>query len=83
MYPVVDEKKLSDSRGNVLPDAYLMPPNSTARDLARKVHSELARSFIYAIDVRTGLRLPESYLLRDRDVLKVVAAKMKPRTRAR
>ncbi|MEM2841955.1 MAG: redox-regulated ATPase YchF [Thermoproteota archaeon] len=83
VYPVMDDKKLSDGRGNVLPDAYLMPPNSTARDLARKIHSDLAKSFIHAVDVRTGLRLPENYLLRDRDVLKVVAARMKPRTHKR
>jgi small GTP-binding protein len=83
VYPVMDEKKLTDSRGNVLPDAYLMPPDSTARDLARKIHSDLAKSFIHAVDVRTGLRLPENYLLRDRDVLKVVAAKMRPGTRRR
>jgi ribosome-binding ATPase YchF (GTP1/OBG family) len=77
VYPVLDEKKLSDSHGNVLPDAYLMPPNSTARDLAEKVHSDLAKHFIYAVDVRTGLRLPESYVLRDRDVIKIVAARKK------
>ncbi|MGB9760201.1 MAG: redox-regulated ATPase YchF [Thermoproteota archaeon] len=77
VYPVLDEKKLSDSHGNILPDAYLMPPNSTARDLAEKVHSDLAKHFIYAVDVRTGLRLPENYVLRDRDVIKVVAARKK------
>lgn len=75
VYPVLDDKKLTDSHGNVLPDAHLMPSDSTARDLAEKVHSDLAKHFIYAIDVRTGLRLPDNYLLRDRDVIKIVAAK--------
>ncbi len=74
VYPVFDEKRYCDRHGNVLPDADLMPPDSTAYDLAQRVHSELAKSFIFAVDVRTGLRLPENYTLRDRDVIKIVAA---------
>ncbi|RLE53434.1 MAG: GTPase, partial [Candidatus Methanomethylicota archaeon] len=50
VYPVEDPVKLSDKNGNVLPDAFLMPPNSTVLDLAREIHSELAKGVIYAID---------------------------------
>jgi len=74
IYPVEDPKRLSDKHGNVLPDALLMPPNSTVLDLAREIHSELAKGFIYAIDVRTGIRLPKDYILRDRDVISIVSA---------
>jgi len=74
IYPVEDERKLSDSHGNVLPDAHLMPPGSTCLDLAMKVHSDLADTFVYAVDVRSGLRLPKEYRLRDNDVVKIVAA---------
>lgn len=74
IYPVSDERKYSDKHGNILPDAYLMAPSSSTEALARRIHSELARTFIFAMDVRTGLRLPESYVLRDRDVIKIVAA---------
>lgn len=77
VYPVEDEGRMADSRGNVLPDALLMPPGATAADLAREIHTELAKSMLYAIDVRTGLRLPKEYVLRDRDVIKVVAARRK------
>jgi len=77
IYPVEDERKLADSRGNVLPDAHLMPSGSTTLDLAMKVHTDLAESFIYAIDARTGLRLPRDYRLRDNDVVKIVAARRK------
>lgn len=77
VYPVEDEGKLADSRGSVLPDALLMPPGSTAADVAREIHSELAKSMLYAIDVRTGLRLPRDYVVRDRDVIKIVAARRK------
>ncbi|MEM4280822.1 MAG: redox-regulated ATPase YchF [Candidatus Caldarchaeum sp.] len=74
VYPVSDAAKLSDKSGNVLPDAYLMPPNSTVRDLARNIHSELEKGLLYAMDVRTGLRLPGDYRLKDRDVLSIVSA---------
>lgn len=74
VYPVEDEKKLSDHHGNVLPDAYLLPPDATVLDLAAEIHTELAKTMMYAIDARTGLRLPKDYKLRDRDVIKIVAA---------
>jgi len=83
IYPVLDEKKLADGHGNVLPDVHLMPRGSTTRDLAEKIHSDLARSYIYALDVRTGVRLPASYVMRDRDIIKIVAAKKKTSHRAR
>jgi ribosome-interacting GTPase 1 len=51
-----------------------MPPNSTVRDLARTIHSELEKGLLYAIDVRTGLRLPGDYKLKDRDILSIVSA---------
>lgn len=73
VYPVYDLKKLSDRYGNVLPDVYLMPEGATVEDLAREIHSELAKGLLYAIDVRTGLRLPASYKLKDRDVLSIVS----------
>jgi len=75
VYPVADEAKLADSKGNVLPDVFLVWPDSTALDLARMIHSELAKNMLYAVDVRTGLRLPRDYVLRDRDVIKIVAAR--------
>lgn len=74
VYPVEDEAKLADSKGRVLPDVFLMDPKSTVHDLAVKVHSDLAKSVLYAIDARTGLRLPKEYILRDRDVIKIVSA---------
>ncbi|MEM1538615.1 MAG: redox-regulated ATPase YchF [Candidatus Nezhaarchaeales archaeon] len=72
VYPVEDEGRLSDGKGNVLPDAYLMPPDSTVFNLAEQIHTELAKSMMYAIDVRSGVRLPKEYVLRDRDVVKIV-----------
>jgi ribosome-binding ATPase YchF (GTP1/OBG family) len=75
VYPVVDIKKLSDKHGNVLPDVYLMESGSTIEDLARTIHTELAKGILYAIDARDGLHLPRNYVLKDRDILSIVSAK--------
>jgi len=75
IYPVEDAKRLSDSKGNVLPDAILMPQGSTPLDLAREIHSELAEGFLYAIDAITGMRLPKDYQLRDRDVISIISTR--------
>jgi hypothetical protein len=74
VYPVEDQTKFSDKKGNVLPDVILVPYNATLSDVAGRVHSELAQTMIYGIDARTGVRLPPEYIVRDRDVIKVVAA---------
>lgn len=79
VYPVANEKKLSDTRGRVLPDAFLLEGNATLTDLARAVHTDIARTLLYGIDVRTGLHLPANYVLKHNDVVKLVAAAPKRR----
>jgi ribosome-binding ATPase YchF (GTP1/OBG family) len=73
VYPVEDENRWTDKDGNVLPDAYLMPPGSVARDLAYKVHTELGESFIRAVDARSRRVVGQDYELQDGDVIKIVA----------
>ncbi|MFQ6129957.1 MAG: redox-regulated ATPase YchF [Candidatus Hadarchaeaceae archaeon] len=75
VYPVDDEHKLTDKKGNVLPDAYLVPKGTTAREFAYVIHTDLGESFIHAIDARTKRRLGEDYVLEGRDVIRIVAAK--------
>ncbi len=77
VYPVEDAKNLSDKKGNVLPDAYLVPQGYVSKDLAREIHTDLAKSMLYALDARNGLRLPHDYLLRDRDIISIVSAARK------
>ena len=74
VYPVYNVEKLSDKRGNVLPDVYLLESGSTVKDLAGHVHSDLTKGLLYAVDARTGLRLPADYTIKDRDVLSIVSA---------
>ena len=75
MYPVEDAGKLADHDGNVLPDVFLVKRGTTARELAYMIHTDLGRTFLYAVDARTKTRLGEDYVLRDNDVIKIVAAK--------
>lgn len=73
VYPVEDESKFTDRKGNVLPDARIMHKGDTAKNLAYAVHSDLGESFLYAIDARTGLRVGADYKLKNNDILKIVA----------
>ena len=74
VFPVEDETKLSDREGRVLPDAFVMKGGATTLDLARTVHSELADTFLYAVDARTGKRLGADHVLSNRDVVKIVSS---------
>ena len=75
VYPVEDVEHLADHNGRVLPDAYLIPYGTTARQFAYLIHSELGESFIYAVDARDKKRIGEDAVLKDRDVISVVSAK--------
>jgi len=73
VYPVEDENKLSDKKGNILPDAYIVQKGSTAKDLAFTIHSDLGETFLHAIDAKSGLRLGADYILKDSDIVKIVS----------
>ncbi len=72
VYPVENENKLTDSKGNILPDAYLIPEGSTALDLAYKVHTDIGDRFIGAIDCRTKKKIGREHVLKDGDVIKIL-----------
>ena len=72
VYPVENEKHLTDKDGNILPDAFLLPQQSTALDLAYTVHTDIGNSFIAAIDARTKKRLAKDYQLKDKDIIRIM-----------
>jgi len=74
VYPVEDENKYTDSKGNVLPDAFLVKKGTTVRELAYKIHSEIGKHFIYAINAKTKMRVGEDYELKNNDVIKIVSS---------
>lgn len=73
VFPVEDDHKLTDKRGNVLPDAHLVPQGATARDLAFRVHTDLGKSFIRAVDARTRRVIGAEHPLKNGDVVRIVA----------
>jgi len=75
VYPVEDLEHLADHAGRVLPDAYLVPYGTTARQLAYIIHTELGQGFIYAVEAREKKRVGEDYVLKDRDVVSIVSAR--------
>lgn len=75
VYPVEDPEKLTDHKGRVLPDAYLVPYGTTAKQFAGMIHSDLAEGFLYATEARSKMRVADDYVLKDRDVVSIVSAK--------
>ncbi len=64
--------KLADSKGNILPDCFLLPEGSTALDFAYFLHTDFGKNFIKAIDARTKKALGKDYKLKHRDALEIV-----------
>ncbi len=67
--------KLEDSKGNVLPDCLLLPSGTTAIDLAFKLHTDIGKGFIKAIDMRTKQAVGKEHPLKHRDVIEIVFKK--------
>lgn len=72
VYPVEDEHHFSDSNGKILPDVYLMRNGSSALDLAYKVHSDIGKAFIGAIDAKTKKKIGKEHILKPNDVIKIL-----------
>ena len=64
--------KLSDSKGNVLPDCYLMPPGSTALDFAFRLHTDIGKGFVKAVHVKTKQAVGKDYIIKSGDGLEIL-----------
>ena len=67
--------KLEDSKGNVLPDCFLLPHTSTALDFAFKIHTDLGNQFVKAMDVKKKMPVGKDHPLKHRDVVEIVTRK--------
>ena len=72
VYPVQDEHKYTDQKGNVLPDGFLVPKGSTPRELAYIVHTDIGDKFMHAVDARKNMRVASDYELQDGDIISIV-----------
>ena len=73
VYPVEDEFKFTDKKGNVLPEARIVSKNITAKELANLIHKELGKGFLYAIDARSKQRIGAEHILKNNDIIKIVS----------
>lgn len=64
--------KLEDSKGNVLPDCFLMPPGSTALDFAFRLHTDIGKNFVKAISIKTKQAVGKDYKLQHQDGLEIL-----------
>lgn len=72
VFTVEDEHKLTDGRGRVLPDAYIVGEKATPRDVAERIHSDIAKKYKGAIDCRTGLKVKNDEPVKDGQILKIL-----------
>ena len=76
VYPVFDVHNYTDKSNNVLPDVFLVKKGTLLRDFVRKkIHSDLAKQFMFGIDAKTSKRLGEHYELQHNDIIKIVTSK--------
>ncbi len=64
--------KLADSQGRILPDCYLMPSGSTALDFAFRLHTDIGKNFVKALNARTKQAVGKEYQLKHRDAVEIV-----------
>ncbi|MFC4449907.1 redox-regulated ATPase YchF [Halorussus aquaticus] len=72
-YPVQNETKWTDAKGNVLPDAFLLRRGSTPKDLAYAVHSDIGDGYLHAVNGKTNREISDDYELEEGDVVKIVS----------
>ena len=72
VFPVEDEHKMCDSKGNVLPDAILIRTGSKPRDLAYVIHTDIGESFMHAMDARSCMRVSSDYELKSGDIISII-----------
>jgi len=65
--------KLGDKEGRILPDVFLLKEGSTALDFANKIHTDLGKHFLYAMDVRTKLKIGKEHVLKNRDIIEIIS----------
>jgi len=72
VYSVEDETHWTDKKGNVLPDAHLVPEGTTAREFAYLIHTDIGDKFIGAIDARTKRKIGADHVLKNGDIIKIL-----------
>lgn len=64
--------KLGDSKGNILPDCFLVPQGTTALQFAFRLHTDLGNNFVKAVNARTKQAVGKDHPLNHRDGIEIV-----------
>ncbi|MCK9152326.1 redox-regulated ATPase YchF [Methanobacterium alcaliphilum] len=72
VYPVEDEHKFCDQKGNILPDALLVSRGSKPRDMAYVIHTDIGEKFLHAVDARKNMRVGSDHELEDGDIISII-----------
>ena len=64
--------KLADSKGNILPDCFLLPKGSTALDFAYYLHTDIGKNFVKAIDSKTKQAVGKDHKLKHLDAIEIM-----------
>jgi ribosome-binding ATPase YchF (GTP1/OBG family) len=74
-FPVEDEGHWTDSKGNVLPDCFLVDRGTTTKQLAYAIHTDIGEGFVKAIDGRNKKALGADHEVENRAVIKIFSRK--------
>jgi len=74
VYPVATNK-LTDKDKNILPDCFLVPKATTASEFAFRIHTDIGKNFIKAIDLKTKKVIGKESPLKDGDVIEIMTLK--------
>ena len=75
VFPVEDETHWTDSKGRLLPDAFLVPDGITAKAFAYRVHTDLGENFVRAIDGRTHRAMAADHPMTHGAVVRIASRK--------
>ena len=75
VYPVADINKLTDKKGNVLPDAFLVKNGTTLKEFAFSIHSDIGEKFIGGLEAKTKRKLGADYVIQKNDVIEILFQK--------
>ncbi|MDL2246138.1 redox-regulated ATPase YchF [Methanobrevibacter sp. OttesenSCG-928-K11] len=74
VYPVEDEHKFTDQKGNILPDAILIKKGKVPRELAYVIHTDIGDKFLHAVDAKKGMRVASDYELQEGDIISIITS---------
>ena len=73
VFPVGE--KLQDKEGRILPDCFLVKRGTKVIELAEKIHSDLAKNFVKAIEIKSKSFVGKEYELNPYDVIQIISSK--------